>query len=114
MNALGCVINNLAIENTNVTRLKKYIFLLTCTNRIVAQSNTVKAAPNWRAVTCAAWSKAIFWEAVVSANASPIAENNSSEKKARNIESQIIGAIYWMVARESEKTWYLGWIFSNL
>jgi hypothetical protein len=28
----------------------------------------------------------------------PIAENISTEKNARNIESQVIGAIYWMAA----------------
>jgi hypothetical protein len=39
-----------------------------------------------------------------SAQASSIAENISTEKNARNIESQVIGAIYWMGSRESEKT----------
>jgi hypothetical protein len=40
----------------------------------------------------------------VSARAIAIAENISSKKTARDIENQVIGAIYWIGAEESEKT----------
>ena len=75
-----------------------------CTNRIVAQSNKVIAAPNCRAVTWAAWSIAVLRVSTVSARAIPIAANISNEKIARDIENQVIGAIYWIGAEESEKT----------
>jgi hypothetical protein len=41
---------------------------------------------------------------IVSAHASPVAENISTENIARSIENQVIGAIYWIGTKESEKT----------
>jgi hypothetical protein len=40
----------------------------------------------------------------VSAHANPIAENISIEKIAWGIDNRVIDAIYWIGARESEKT----------